>query len=139
MPPTDLAAATWTWWLLRLGVSAQALSTFLQPIFAGRFLAGDFSMLAVHRTGGSVTGVVTLLQLVTTMLAWRLGRAPVQLVFAAVLFGVEIAVQLYVGFAHLLGLHLPLGVAIVGCNGWLLAWVWRHGPGLTRPVARSGR
>lgn len=129
--------AEWPWWLLRAAVSVQVLLTFAQPVLAGRFLAGDFAMLALHRSNGTLVGVVTMAQIATTLLAWLLGGAPVRLFGIAVAFGAATALQLYAGFNHILGLHLPLGVALVGCNGWLLVWVWSRGPGT--PLARRAR
>jgi hypothetical protein len=41
--------------------------------------------------------------------------------------------QLHAGFSRNLGLHIPLGVAIVVVTAWLLVWVWRHGPDRRRP------
>jgi hypothetical protein len=130
--------AAWSWWLLRVTVTVQVLLIFAQPLLAGRFLAGDFSMLELHRANGTVAGVVTMAQIATTLLAWLVGGAPGRLFGAAVAFGAATALQLYAGFNHLLGLHIPLGVALVGCNGWLLVWVWSRGPGApfaARPAA----
>ena len=129
-PPAARPAAVWTWWLLRLGVTTQALLACTQPILAGRFLSGDFSMLSLHRSNGTFVGVVTMVQIVTTLLAWILGRAPFGLFAAALGLGAATALQLFTGFNHLLGLHIPLGVAIVALDGWLVVWVWRHGPGV---------
>lgn len=131
--------AVWPWWLLRLGVTVQALLVFAQPVFAGRFLSGDFNMLALHRTNATLVGVVTMVQIGTSLLTWRLGRGTVGLFAAALVLGAMTALQIYAGFNHLLGLHIPLGVAIVGLNGWLAAWVWRHGPGLQWRRKRTGR
>jgi hypothetical protein len=122
--------AVWSWYLLRAGVTVQALLTFLQPVYAGRFLSGDFGMLQLHRFNGTLVGIATMVQLPTTLLVWLVGRGPWQLFAIAVAFGVAVALQLYAGFNHVLGLHIPLGVTIVGCAGWLLVWVWRHGPGV---------
>ena len=133
-PPAPRAAPAWPWWLLRLGVTIQVLLGFAQPILAGRFLSGDFSMLALHRTNGSIVGFVTMAQIVTSLLAWRPGRGPLGLFWASLALGAATALQLYAGFNHLLGLHIPLGVAIVGLNGWLASWAWRHGPSAPAPL-----
>lgn len=119
---------SWPWWLLRLGLTAQAALILAQPIIIGRFLDGDFAMLNLHRSNGTIAGILTMGQIVVTLAAWLFGGAPRWLFALAVLLGAAIAAQLFAGFNHLLGIHLPLGVAIVGVNGWLLTWVWQHGP-----------
>jgi hypothetical protein len=134
-PPGTRAAAAWPWWLLRLGVTIQVLLAFAQPILAGRFLSGDFSMLALHRMNGTLVGIITIAQIATSLLTWRPGGAPFVLFGASLVLGGATALQLYAGFNHQLGLHIPLGVAIVGLNGWLAVWVWRHGPKI--PVSRK--
>jgi hypothetical protein len=126
--PGTRAAAVWPWWLLRLSVTVQMLLAFVQPVLAGKFLSGDFSMLALHRTNGTFLGFVTIAQIATSLLTWRPGHGPFGLFSACLVLGAATALQLYAGFNHLLGLHIPLGVAIVGLNGWLAVWVWRRGP-----------
>jgi hypothetical protein len=132
-------AAVWPWWLLRAGVSVQVMLAFAQPVLAGRFLAGDFAMLALHRTNGSLVGSLTLAQLVATVLAVRYGGAPVRLVIAVALLGAGTALQLFLGFNHIIGLHIPLGVTLVALNGWLLCWAWTRGPRARSTAAQRRR
>lgn len=129
--------ASWPWWLLRIGVSIQAAATFLQPVFAGRFLAGDYGSLAAHRAGANIVLELSFAQLVTVLLAWRFGRAPASLILAVCAITVAVVIQVHAGFARNLGLHIPLGVLVVGVTGWLLAWVWRHNA--SRPGNTPGR
>src|SRR5437879_1836345 len=41
-------ARRWPWILLRVTSVLLAVDAFLQPVLAGRFLSGDFGMLAAH-------------------------------------------------------------------------------------------
>jgi len=122
--PTVTRGARWPWWLLRIGVTVQAIVTFLQPVFAGRFLAGDYGALAEHRAGAQIVLGCCVVQLLTTLLAWRPGRASGRLFWFAVLLTVAVYEQLHAGFDRNLGLHIPLGVLVVGVTAWLLYRVW---------------
>jgi hypothetical protein len=134
---TPARVPIWPWWLLRGGVTLQATTTVLQPIFMGAFLSGDYDMLALHRINGILVGAISVLQIVAAVLAWRIGQAPGRLATAVVFLALAVGEQIHGGFGRALALHVPLGVTIVGLTGWLLVWVWRHGP--TRPGRqRSG-
>jgi hypothetical protein len=119
----------WAWWLLRVFLTAQTIDAFLQPVFEGRFLAGDFAMLAVHRTNGTYVGVLAISQIVVAIVAWRVSRVPGAVVAAVVALGVAAGLQIYLGFNRILGIHVPLGVAIIVVSGWLVVWIWTHRPG----------
>jgi H+/Cl- antiporter ClcA len=119
----------WAWWLLRVFLTAQATDAFLQPVLEGRFLSGDFAMLAAHRTNGTYVGVLSLSQILAAVLAWRVSRVPGAIVAAVVALGAATGLQIYLGFNRVLGIHVPLGVAIVGVSGWLAVWMWTHRPG----------
>jgi hypothetical protein len=94
-------------------------------------------MLALHKINGILVGVISVVQIVAAVLAWRVGLAPGRVATAVVLLALAVVAEIIGGFSRTLALHVPLGVAIVGLTGWLLVWVWRHGP--TRPGSqRSG-
>jgi hypothetical protein len=134
---TPARVPSWPWWLLRGGVTSQAISTALQPIFMGAFLSGDYDMLALHKINGILVGVISVVLIVAAVLAWRIGQAPGRLATAVVFLTLAVGEQIHSGFSRTLALHVPLGVAVVGLTGWLLVWVWRHGP--TQPGSqRSG-
>ena len=122
------AGSRWPWWVLRVLFTVQAIATFLQPVLAGRFLAGDFGALDAHRATADLVFGLSLVQLATVLLVWRLGRAPARLMLFAILLAAGVYIQLHAGFSRNLGLHIPLGVLIVGVTAWLLVWVWRAGP-----------
>lgn len=119
----------WPWWLLRFFLTLQAADAFLQAVFEGRFLSGDFAMLIAHRTNGTYVGILSIGQIFVAILAWRTAQAPGLLVAGTLTLGAAVAFQIYLGFARVLGLHVPLGVAIITLSAWLAVWTWRHGPG----------
>jgi hypothetical protein len=118
----------WGWWVLRFWVTAQAVDAFLQPVFEGRFLSGDFGMLAMHRTNGTYVGVVSVSQVVVAVAAWWVSRVPMKVVLTVVALGAAAGLQIYLGFSRDLGLHIPLGVAIIAVSGGLAVWMWTNRP-----------
>lgn len=126
---------TLAWWLLRLLVTAQALDAFLQPVLEGRFLSGDFAMLALHRTNGTIVGGLSVSVFVAALLVGRVARVPARIVVGLALLGPIAGLQIFLGFTRVLGIHVPLGVAFVALSWWLLVWLWTHNP----TVAQRGR
>jgi hypothetical protein len=123
-----LVHTSWAWWLLRLWVTLQALDAFLQPVFEGRFLSGDFAMLSLHRTNATYVGVLSVGLPVVAVVAWRVCLVPGRVVLGMAALAPLVALQIVLGFSRTLGIHVPLGVAIIGLSGWLTAWMWTHHP-----------
>jgi hypothetical protein len=135
VPPASRRPAAWAWWLLRIFSTVQAADIFLQPVFEGRFLSGDFAALAAHRSNAVYVGALTITQVLVGILAWRVSRMPGWIVGLLALLGVSVGIQIYLGFSRVLGIHIPLGVAIIGVSGWVTVWLWSHrppGPGTRR-------
>lgn len=117
-----------------LGV--HALLAVAQPFLAGMFLSGLVDAIQVHRVIGTSLPVFGLLQIVAAVLLWRPGRGPLwPLQISAVVFFAE-GVQVVLGYAGALSMHLPLGVAIVGGTVAMFIWsvAWRP----NQESARSG-
>jgi hypothetical protein len=119
----------WLWTLMRVVVVLQAVDTFLEAVFAGRFLSGDFAMLGLHQDNGTFgVFVLSLLQIVTSVLVWRLARGRPWLVVMSSLLAVAEVLQMLLGFWRILGVHIPLAVLIIATMGWLALWVCTHRP-----------
>ncbi|WIV61308.1 hypothetical protein [Amycolatopsis nalaikhensis] len=105
-------------------VTAHAVAIFGQPVFAGSYLTGDYGMLAVHRFGANLVFSLALAQLVPTALLWRRG-GPRWPFWASVLLLLGETAQYFAGLAGALGLHVPLGVALVSLAVVTLVGIWR--------------
>jgi heme A synthase len=115
-------------WPYRLCMSAAALLLFDQAVFAGQFLGGSYPALGTHRENATVAGVAVLVAALCAGLLWRPGRGPVRpLIGTIALFGL-VALQIAIGFARTLTVHVPLGVAIIGMSVGLTVSAWRHRP-----------
>lgn len=120
-----------------LGMHAAMVVT--QPFLAGMFLSGLVDAIQVHGIIGSALPAVGLLQIVTAVLLWRPGGGPLwPLQISSVLFLAE-GFQVVMGYTGALGMHLPLGVAIVAGTVAMFIWslVWRpaqRSPGIGSQV-----
>lgn len=100
---------------------------FDQAVFAGQFLDGAYGSLETHRENATYAGLAVLAALVSAILLRWPGCGPWWPILACVgIFGL-IAVQIMLGFARTIWLHVPLGVATIGLSAGLALWAWRRG------------
>ena len=120
---------------LRVVAVLHTLSFILQPILAGMFLSGQDTAVDSHATNA---GILVLLCLVMTVLAfpaWRRGRVPRAAFTTSLALLLTEAVQMGVGFAHVMWLHIPLGVLMMGGVATLMPLIMRP---YQRPAAEPG-
>lgn len=108
--------------VLRAVVALHALAIAGQPVFAGLYLTGDYDMLAWHAAGADAAFYLGIVQLVVAVVLAALGgrRWPAAV---ALLVAAAETVQYFAGLAGELGLHVPLGVALVAGTVLLVAAV----------------
>lgn len=126
-----------TRWLVRVVFGLHAVLAVAQPVLAGHYLSGNLSAIRAHSTiGGSLIGV-GVLALIAAILLWWPGRGPWWPVLASLVLLVVEVVEVATGFARTLGLHVPLGVAVVGGAALLFGWsvLARSGPRPPRAAA----
>ncbi len=111
-----------TRWSLRVGFGVQAGLAAAQPMLAGSYLSGNLDAISVHSAIGGNLPVVGFLALILAVLHWRPGRGPAWPALTMVVLSVLIVVQANAGYSRTLGLHIPLGVAIVGTTVGLFGW-----------------
>ena len=107
-------------------VTVHAVAIFGQPVFAGRYLIGDYDMLALHVFGADLVSYLGLAQLVPTALLWRRG-GPRWPFWASLLLSLGETGQYFAGMAGALDLHVPLGVALITGASLMLVAIWRTG------------
>jgi hypothetical protein len=118
---------TWVWWTFRVLVTALTVDTYLQAVLAGRFLSGDYPMLAAHELNGTkVVAITSFVVVAWSIIAWRMRLTPGVLVVMAVALSGVIVLQIFMGFQRVLGVHIPLGVTIIVLTTALAVWVWRR-------------
>ena len=128
-PSTADAAAsppTWPRWVFRITSTTAAVMLFDQAVFAGQFLGGSYESLHVHRENATYAGISVLVSLVAAVLVRWPGRGPWWPMAASLgIFGL-VALQIALGFARVVSVHVPLGVAVILIATLVAAWAWRR-------------
>ncbi|MGJ9423399.1 hypothetical protein [Aeromicrobium sp. CF3.5] len=84
-----------------------------QPFLAGWSLDGDGDALDLHGINGSIIVTISMILIPLGVLWWRPGRGTVWVpTLAVVLFAAE-TLQLGMGYADILVVHVPLGVGVL--------------------------
>ena len=118
---------------LHVALRLLAMLVFAQAMFAGLFLDGNEAWRDWHAVNGMlVLPLLALVVVVLAVLVWRAGHGPGWLALASVGLLLAIFVQIGMGQTSQLAVHVPLGVAILGLVGALLARTRT----LTRVVSR---
>ncbi|MEU7058280.1 hypothetical protein [Streptomyces sp. NPDC046197] len=128
----NLIVRPWTLVLFRAVVTCEAALALGQAVLAGSFLSGHYQALDLHALNATATGLTAVAQIVAALLLWRPGGGPGWPVLAGIaLFGAE-AGQIAMGYARVLAVHVPLGVAIIVCTLLMFGWAWRPAAGSSR-------
>lgn len=122
--------------LLRIVLSLHAVAALAQPVLIGQYLDGDFDFLDWHAVNANVVVLLAMAQMAIAILYWRPagGRGWPALVSVAV-FLAE-GMQIGVGFSRDLGIHIPLGVAVVAGVVGMTVWAFLPVAGRARPRRR---
>jgi hypothetical protein len=125
-------------WTLRIAATIQLILLGSQPIIIGQYLDGRYAMIGVHADVGTALTLLGFLFIgLTSWYALAGGRwwvMPFGLIFV---FAIEI--QLGMGYAGQLGIHVPLGVAVIALGVAFGAWVWTPAARRARPRRRDRR
>jgi len=113
-----------TLWSLRIAVTAHLVAVLAQPVLAGRYLTGDVDAITAHGAVGTALAALDLLVIVAAALYVVVGRGRLWVLPAAVALFLAVGVQIGMGFAQQLAVHVPLGVGIVTASVLLAAWAW---------------
>jgi hypothetical protein len=122
-----------TLYALRVLATLHAVLVLAQAWSIGQYLNGDYPLLGVHGTGA---GIAILSALVLGMVAvvHVLSGGAWRFLGSVLLFFAE-GFQTGMGYARQLGIHVPLGVAIVTLAVLVAVWSWSGAA--ARPRRRS--
>jgi hypothetical protein len=99
---------------LRVAAVVNTLALIVQAVLAGMFLSGQDSAIDLHATTATAVVALGLVLTILGFLAWR--RRLVErsaFTVSTALLVTEVA-QTAIGYAHLMWLHVPLGVVLFG-------------------------
>jgi uncharacterized membrane protein (UPF0182 family) len=116
-----------TLWLLRAVTLLFLLAVLVQPVLAGLYLSGEWDALGIHSGNAVLVELLGQVLVLTALAYWLAGRGRGRFALAAVLLWLAVGMQAGFGYARLLGLHIPLGVAVVTASVLFAIWVWRRG------------
>ena len=106
--PTNAAAR-------RVVLALQSAVVLAQAVTAGVMLTAHAGG-PLHSAGGYALFGLALVHLLLAVLAWRPGGGPPVTVLVATGFVGVVVAQVYIGIAHLMVLHVPLGVLLFAAS-----------------------
>jgi len=119
--------------VLRVVAVLHALAFLAQPVFAGKYLEGDVDALALHDANAIVVTGLDVIQLVCAIVFFWKGRGRAWPIWASLAIALLVEVQVGMGYARLLVVHLPLGVSLVVGQILTTVWLFRADAATPRP------
>jgi hypothetical protein len=116
----------WPAWLFRILTTLSAVLLFNQAVFAGQFLSGSYIALELHKNAANVAAASVLLTFIAALLLRLVGRGPWWPILSQGLFILAIVAQISLGYARVLFVHVPLGVATILAMTIVTLWSWRR-------------
>ncbi|RSM77704.1 hypothetical protein DMH04_34925 [Kibdelosporangium aridum] len=99
-------------WVLRTTAVLFLLAVLGQAVLAGQFVTGDTGFLEMHEINSTVVAVASIVWVVASLVL----RAPLRMTLAGVAAFLATGAQIGLGHGRDLGLHIPLGVALLGAG-----------------------
>ncbi|MEV8564608.1 hypothetical protein AB0436_03295 [Streptomyces sp. NPDC051322] len=100
---------------LQVAIGLQTLAIFFQAVTAGLLLSSSHGEVP-HSVGARVMYGASMLYVLAAILAWRPGGGAPRPILYASGFLILASVQVVLGIAHVLSLHVPLGVLMFGLS-----------------------
>ena len=122
-------ARRWPITTIRVLTVVVLLQVLLQAVLAGGFVTGDVGLLGLHSANAILLVLTSGALLPATILLVRPGRGPWWPIVVSVALWWAIVVELGLGFARLVGLHIPIGMAIMGLIAAFTWWAFSFRPG----------
>lgn len=114
--------ARWPIGVLRAVSVLVLIQVLLQAALAGGFVTGQVSLLGLHSANGILLFITSGLLVVGAVLLVRPGRGPWWPIVLTTAVWFLVAFQSGIGFARMIGLHIPIGVALMGLISGFTWW-----------------
>jgi hypothetical protein len=111
-------------WLLRSALTLYLLGVLAQPVLAGMFLTGSVDAITAHGIIGTGLEAMTMVVIAATIVYVIGGHGRLWILPVTVVLFFVVGLQIGMGYARQLQIHIPLGVAIVTASVMLTVWVW---------------
>jgi hypothetical protein len=128
------AVHRWPIAVIRVLAVVVLVQVLAQAALAGGFITGDVNLLGLHSANAILLILTSSALLPAAILLVRPGRGPWwPIVFSVVLWW-AITIQVGFGFARHVGLHIPLGTAIMGLIAAFTWWAFAYRPTRSQPL-----
>jgi hypothetical protein len=124
--PPSPRPAHWPIVVLRSLALLILVQVFLQAVLAGGFITGKVAFLGLHSANGIFLVLTSMALPPAAVLLVRPGRGPWWPIVFSVALWLLIGVQVGLGFARLVGLHIPIGMSIMGLSAGLTWWAFAY-------------
>lgn len=127
----------WPIAVIRVLAVVLLVQVLTQAALAGGFITGNVNLLGLHSANAILLMLTSGMLLPAAILLVRPGRGPWwPIVFSIVLWW-AVTIQVGFGFGRQVGLHIPLGMAIMGLISAFTWWACAHRPTPVRPLPSS--
>jgi hypothetical protein len=128
-PVSPALGARWPIAVLRALSVLILLQVLLQAALAGGFITGKVTYLGLHSANGIFLVLTSMAVLPAAVLLVRPGRGPWWPIVFSVVLWFLISVEVGFGFARLVGLHIPIGMTIMGLISGFTWWTFAYRTG----------
>ncbi|MFH9723646.1 hypothetical protein ACH4M4_11845 [Streptomyces sp. NPDC017254] len=116
---------------VRVSIALQTVAIFFQAVTSGIALSAQYGE-TLHSAGARGMYAASMLYVLAAVLAWRPGGASARPILYSTGFLLLASLQVVLGIAHVMGVHIPLGVLMFGLS---LLDLGRVAFGRPRPAA----
>ena len=127
---SETRPARWPIIVIRILAVVVLLQVLTQAALAGGFITGDVGLLGLHTANAILLVLTSAALLPATLVLVRPGRGPWWPIVVSVALLSAIVFQIGLGFARLVGLHIPVGMSIMGLIAAFTWWAFGYRPGL---------
>ena len=125
---SETRPARWPIIVIRILAVVVLLQVLTQAALAGGFITGDVGLLGLHTANGMLLVLTSAALLPATIVLVRPGRGPWWPIVVSIALVSAIVFQIGLGFARLVGLHIPVGMAVMGLTAALTWWAFSYRP-----------
>jgi hypothetical protein len=133
--PQKISSPRWPVQVIRVIAVVLLAQVLVQAGLAGAFISGDVSLLGLHSANGVLLELTSTALIPAAVLLLRPGRGPWWPIVFSVVLWFLVSAQIGFGFARLIGMHIPLGVAIFGMVCGLTWWAFSYRPAVVTAAA----
>lgn len=127
-------ARRWPIIVIRLLAVVVLLQVLAQAALAGGFVTGDVGLLGLHSANAILLTLTSAALMPATILLVRPGRGPWWPIAVSVALWSAVVFQVGLGFSRQVGLHIPVGMSIMGLTAAFTWWAFSYRPARRQPA-----